>query len=228
MNRTARLTAIAALFIATPVFAVVVNPFTETFDSTASNWSTAASPLTHPTYIATGGPDGSTFARTSFPLANSVSGDQPLVFRGQNNFNSSGGAFIGNWLGAGVEELNASIRHNGSAPITFYVRLAPFLAPNVVGPGVISIFSVPVQPNTWTTLSLAVDPSTSFIYEAGDFYSNFTNVARVQYGFFVNDSIAGSTTPLQVDIDNVGLVPAPGASALGLGTLALATRRRRR
>lgn len=228
MNTTARFAAIAALFAAAPAFAVVINPFTETFSSTASNWSTAASPLTHPTYVPTGGPDGSTFARTSFPLANSVSGDQPLVFRGQNNFNSSGGAFIGNWLGAGVEELNVSIRHNGSAPVTFYVRLAPFLAPNIVGPGVVSIFPVAVQPNTWTTLSLAIDPSSAFIYEAGDFYSNFTNVARVQFGFLVNNDIAGSATPLQVDIDNVGIVPAPGAAALGLGTLALAARRRRR
>lgn len=200
----------------------VVNPFTETFDSTASNWSVAAAPLTPPTYLATGGPDGSAFARTVVALDMATNGQQPLVFRGQSNFNSSANAFVGDWINKGVATLNVSLRHDGPGPVAFFARFAP-----AAGPGVVAVLSPSVQPNQWTTLSVAINPATMFIYE-GTTFSAFTDISRVQFGFLVDASLAGRATPLQVDIDNVGIVPAPGTGATCIGACLIVCYRRRR
>lgn len=200
----------------------VDNPFTEPFSSAACNWSTSSTVLAPLNYLPSGGPDGSAYGSASISLATALAGDQPLVFRGQSNFNSSNNAFVGNWLASGVTELTFSLRHNGPAPVTFYTRFAP-----AGGPGVVALMPTTALPNEWTTFTLPILPTTPFIYEGTTFTSAFSNVARVQFGLIVGSDLAGLATPLTLDIDNVGIVPAPGAAAL-LGALGLAGLRRRR
>src|SRR6185312_2431904 len=84
---------VAASFIS-GAFATV--PYTECFTSNASNWAdTTGQALA--TYVPSGGPDGSSYITTTFNVATSADDDGIIVFRGQDEFNSSNHAFEGNW-----------------------------------------------------------------------------------------------------------------------------------
>lgn len=199
-----------------------VVPFTETFSSPSANWSSAAT-FTALSYPASGGPDGSGYGSAAFGFANAQNGEQPLLFRGQSNFNSSGNAFVGDWIADGVSAFSFSVRHNGPAPVSFFARFAP-----AMGPGAVALAMPALAPNTWTTYTVPIDPGAFFIYEGTTFASTFSNVARVQVGVLVDANLAGHADPVTFDIDNVRIVPSPGALAvLGLGAVAGVRRRRR-
>ncbi len=207
--------------IAGTSFATVV-PFTETFSSPAANWSSAGT-FTALTYPASGGPDGSGYGSAEFNFANAQNGEQPLLFRGQSNFNSSGNAFVGNWIADGVTSFSFSVRHNGPASVSFFARFAP-----AAGPGAVALAMPALAPNTWITYTVPIDPGAFFIFEGTTFNSTFSDVARVQVGVLVDANLAGHADPVTFDIDNVRIVPAPGAaSLLGLGVIAGVRRRRR-
>lgn len=199
----------------------ITNPFTETFDSSSANWSSAAA-FTAMTHLPAGGVGGSGFARSTASLAGAAVGSQPLLIRAQSNFNSSGNELFGNWLAAGVQTLSLSLRHDAPAAVSFFVRFAP-----EAGPGAVAIVPVPIQPNAWTPVSIAINPATPFIFEGTTFQGSFSSVFRVQVGVIVDAPLSGTSTPINFDVDNVGVVPAPGAlGLLGIGGL-LAARRRR-
>src|ERR1700754_389623 len=81
--------------ISQPTFATV--PFTENFTTDASNWRDGAGAAAA-TWVASGGPDGSSYI-TSTASAFFLEDDDPVVvFRGQDGFNSSADAFVGNWI----------------------------------------------------------------------------------------------------------------------------------
>src|SRR5262249_44276027 len=77
-------------------------PFTEDFTTDTANWKNNGN--ADLTFFANGGPGNSSYVSTSFAFA-SAFGDQIALFRGQSGFNSSGGAFNGNWLTEGVNRL---------------------------------------------------------------------------------------------------------------------------
>jgi hypothetical protein len=205
--------------IAAPALAIN-NPFTERFESSAAAWSSAASfiPLT---YQSSGGPDGSGYGSTQVPFANLPSQAQPLIFRGQSNFNSSGNAFVGDWLSAGVTEFSFAVRHNAPEAISFFSRFSP---PG--GAGIVGLTTTPVQPNTWTTLTVAIDGSNPLLVYEFTSFGLFANIARTQVGIMVPAGLANNPGSFTFDIDNVSITPSPGASAvLGLGLLAARRRR---
>lgn len=203
----------------------VTYPFTETFSGPAANWATssagpAASPLT---YVASGGPDGSGFGRNSFSFVGSTAGAFPILFRAQDSFNSSGDAFVGDWVGAGVQTFSFDVRHNAPVSLQYFAR---FVA---VGgfTGVIYQEPVLVPANTWTTVQFSVDPSTAFVFEPGTNFGVFSNLDRVQIGVTAPAELAGTTPAYTFDVDNVSLVPTPGASAVVMLGGVIAVRRRR-
>lgn len=198
----------------------VVNPYTEDFESSGANWSSGAV-FTALNYLPSGGPDNSGYGSISFSFANQQIGAQPLLFRGQSNFNSSGNAFVGNWISSGVTGFSFAVRSNAPAPVDFFARFAP-----AAGPGAVALAGT-AQPDTWTTFTVAIDPGTPFIYEGTTFGTAFADVARVQVGVLVSDALAGNPNNFTFDIDKVSIVPAPGATALlGLGVVGIFRRRR--
>jgi uncharacterized protein (TIGR03382 family) len=214
------LVAAAAMIASGSAFAATV-PFTETFSSSDANWSSASvfAPLSYP---ASGGPDGSGYGSTSITFPATAVGTQPLLFRGQSNFNSSGNAFVGNWITEGITAFSFSVRHNASAPVDFFARFS------AAGPGAVALAMPAAQPNVWTTYTVPINPAAFFIYEGTTFASTFSNISRVQVGLTVDAGITDTTAPIIFDIDNVSIVPAPGAaSLLGLGALVGLRRRRR-
>src|SRR5687768_13349664 len=82
----------------------VTNPFTEEFLTNDSQWGTGQTPSSirvAPTYNASGGPNGAGDGYISYTKPFTADNSSQTVFRGQNNFDSSGDAFVGNWVAAG-------------------------------------------------------------------------------------------------------------------------------
>jgi len=203
--------------------AAVVNPYTETFATDAAGWRDGL--LTSElSYVPSGSYNGSSYASGAFNFANSLEGDTPAVARGQDEFGFSGGAFVGDWLAAGVTHFSTYIRHNAPEPLTYFVR---FSGPNNF-PGGVALSFIPVMPNTWTPIDIDIDPSNpQFVtFEGSDFNTVFTNVGHVQIGVSVSGTLAGVDQAYTFDVDDVSITPAPGALSL-LGLSVLGVRRRR-
>lgn len=203
-----------------PVLAVT-NPFTESFDASSANWSSAAA-FTAMDHFNSGGIGDSGYASSSVSFTGQASGAQPILSRAQSNFNSSNNELFGNWISSGVTHLSLAVRQNTSVPVMFFVRFAP-----AAGPGAVAVINTPVQPNTWTSINLDITPATSFIYEGTSFPVAFSDVQRVQIGVLVDSGIADQAGPFAFDVDGVTITPAPGALAL-VGVAGLFGARRRR
>jgi len=195
-------------------------PFTEAFTQSSSNWynGSGVAPVG---WTAGGGPDGSPFASTAFSFADSAPNSTPILFRAQDEFGSSDGAFVGDWVTAGVIGLNASVRHDAGVPLNFFVR---FAGPANF-PGANHVFVIPVPSGTWTDLSATL-PNPNLVFEGPFTYNQvFGNVGHVQIGVSTPAGLAGAVGTFTFDLDNVGIVPEPASLALlGIGACVIGRR----
>ena len=199
-------------------------PFIEGFEADAANWFDGAG-ATELGWSPSGGPDGSAHATTQFNFLNAAPGSFATIFRGQDNFDSSNDAFVGNWIADGVNQLSFAVRHDAPTPISFFTRLAsPFNFP-----GVAAIEPVAVDPDTWTTITLdIVEGNPAFVFEGPFGFSDvFSNIGNVQFGIVVPGELAGADLDVTFDLDNVSIVPSPAGFALLIGAGMLQRRRRR-
>lgn len=201
-----------------------VSPFTETFESGANGWLQGS--FSAPTYNATGALDGSAFITSTADL-NSAGPFGLTIFRGQDDFDASGDAFVGNYLASGINRISFDFRHNAGQDLGIALRVAssnnfPAFAVELDGP---------VASGEWVTLSFDLSFFNPLLTIEGAptpdaFNAIMQSIGNIQVSA---DRPDGLSTPLVVDfdLDNVAITPAPGAMALlGLGGLA-ATRRRR-
>ncbi len=212
--------------------------FTETFANSDANWrGPAANGSDLLVVVPSGGPNGSSFVSTDFnfeflPDGSGMNGGQPTpaLFRAQDEFGSSGGAFEGNWISSGVDCFSFSFRHDLPEPINVFAR---FSSPDNF-PGVGAIEFAPILPGQWTEVSFEIDPDNpQFVFEgpASTFDSVFSNIGHIQLGLSVPTGLGGSTTNFDFDLDNVSIttIPEPG---FGIPVLMLfagtALRRKRR
>ncbi len=212
-------TTIAAIALtASAAAAGTVSPFTETFDLGSSNWKTGAS-----TDLAW---DASGFVSNEVDV-NSAGPFGLTLFRGQDGFDSSGDAFVGNYLASGINRVSFDIRHDAGQALTFALRVAT--SNNF--PGFAVIAPVAVESGVWTTLSFDLDFTNPFYFPEGapgpDFFAGVMNqVGNLQISV---DRPDGLDTPLVVnfDMDNFAVTPSPaGLGLLGVAGLAAARRRR--
>lgn len=212
--------ATAAVAFASSAHALV-NPFTEEYATDASNWrqSDSVTPLV---WNAAGGPDGSSYASAEFNFISSGAGSTPAIIRGQDAFDSSGDAFVGDWLAAGVTTFSFDIRHDAGVPLTIFARIAT--SANFPGAGAID--PIPVPSGVWTTVSFAVDPGTWVLEGPVTFASVFGSVGNIQLGADPG-SLANTDQVVTFDIDKVSIVPVPGTLAFA-GMIGLVGIRRRR
>lgn len=207
-----------------------VDPYTETFASDNANWGgggdwTTFQPLD---WSGSGGPDGGGFVSDTLNFSEFSPGGFPLtVFRGQDNYNSSNGAFEGDWLAGGITTFSFWVRHNAPIDLQYFVRFTPADANS---PSMNFEFSDSlVAPNTWTQLTLDIsedNPGWIVGGGPGTYNSVFTNLGKIQLGADMG-GLAGMEPDFTFDLANVAIIPAPGAiSLLALAGL-FGTRRRR-
>jgi len=218
--RTVSLLAISA--ICGSAMAAPVSPYLETFNAGDAAWADVASaPVTWHSF---GGPDGSPYISTTGDLATADPQNGLLLFRAEDALDSSGDAFVGDYLAGGITSFSVDVRHDSAVPVSFYVRVAP-----AGGPGMLFLNFAPVAAGQWTTLTF--DFSTSnpgWIAEGVPSQALFDNVAsgiaKVQIGAIPAAATTGIAT---FDVDNFAIVPTPASAALlGLGGV-VAVRRRR-
>ncbi len=219
-NSLRRSSVMACLLCATAATQAAVVPFTEDFATDNANWKDAAG--ADLTFVAVGGPDGSSYASGIASFAASNENDPLTLVRGQDNFNSSGDAFVGDWISQGVTNFSVWVRHNAPMPLPMFTRFAT----SFNFPGAAGVEFAPVLPNTWTLLSFDITPvNPQIVYEgpASTFQSVFGSIGNLQVGVQVPAGMAGFTPPVTIDIDQPSIVPEPASLALlalaGIGAL---------
>jgi len=200
-------------------------PFTEDFTMDVANWADNSG-LNLLSHVAAGGPDGGAYASIDTSLA----GTSMVLFRAQDEFNSSAHAFEGNWVSDGVGEFSAFVRHDAPVPLTYFAR---FSSPANF-PGATAVKFAPVLSNTWTELEFNIDPgNVEFVtFEGSSFGTIFSNIGHVQLGIQVPEALNGSPTQFTFDVDTASIaarVPEPaGLFAVHVASLGLTACRRRR
>jgi hypothetical protein len=217
--------AIAGAFLSGSALATQV-PFTENFTFDSASWrdTTGTLPLD---WVSAGGPDGSSFASGPLNFVSLPANSTPAFARAQDEFNSSGNAFVGNWITDGVSQFSVYVRHDAPQPLTFFTR---FAGPANF-PGVAALDITLVPGDTWTQLIVPIvpgNPQFQFEGPASTFSSVFGNVGHVQLGVIVPSGLSGIDQVYQFDVDQAQIVPEPGAMALlaGGGLVAAWGRRR--
>lgn len=171
-------------------------------------------------WSAIGGPDASSYATTDFNFSNSGAGSTPVIFRNQDEFNSSGLAFQGDWVAGDVAQLSFFVRHDAGVDLTFFVRFAD----PANFPGAAVIISPPVATGQWTQLSISMDTA-SFIYEGPLTYNDvFDNIGHIQIGVATPQSLVNVDQTVTFDLDQptiLGSTPVPSVSEWGLVAMAL-------
>jgi len=196
-------------------------PVTESFDTGAENWRTVDG-VTDADWFATGGADGGGYISTTVDVPEFIPPFGVLGFRGQDEYNSSNNAFVGDWLAAGVTQFSFSVRHDALAPLQFFARIA---APDNTNGAVLLDFGV-VTSGEWTELTFDISAfNPGIVFEGSDFNTTFSNVGHIQIGAVPDDALAN--TSFTFDIDEISIVPAPGALALFAPAACIMRRRRR-
>ncbi len=192
-------------------------PFSEEFIADSANWydSSSISPVG---WAMSGGPDGSSYATTTFNFVSSSSGATPALFRAQDKWNTSGGAFQGDWITGDVQRFTAFVRHDAGIPLSFFVRFSD----PANFPGVVSVISSPIPSGEWRYIKVSI-PDPDFVYE-GPFGFNdvFDNIGHVQIGVIAPESLIGIDQNVTFDLDSVTILNnVPAVSTWGLLALAL-------
>jgi hypothetical protein len=208
--------ALLLVFLATGVLnaAALDVPFAEGFASDAAGWTDSGN-TSFLTHTATGGPDGGAHVSTQFAFASGggAGGSSAVLFRGQDEFDASGGAFVGDWNGDGVRRLSAQVRHDAPLPLSFFTRMSGPLN----FPGSVAVAFAPVPPNQWTTVEFDVSPTSSQLvsFEGADYAAVFSNIGHVQFGASIPAALAADTTLYTFGLDNVSIdIPEPGSVVL--------------
>lgn len=218
-----RMTAAAAAIAIGSAASAAIVPFTETFANDSANWRDAGGGSLA-TWISSGGPADSPYITQATNVNNANTG-VVIALRGSGSFDSSGDAFVGNWISEGVTTFSFDVRHSAPVPVNVAARFA-----GVANfPGAVAVNFIPVLPNTWTTVTFAISAANpQFVtFEGSSFAAVFSSISNVQLAYSVPTGFEGSGLGIQFDADNISIVPAPGAAALLIGGLGMMTRRRR-
>jgi hypothetical protein len=172
------------------------------------------------TPVASGGTGNSPYVTTDFAFTTATLPQVPM-FRGHNEYDASGDAFVGNWLAGNVGRLTGYVRHNAPQSLDYFVRLAT----SANSPAVSFTLADPVPANEWTRLDFDISFDNPLRQNEGPptmtFYNNvLSQVGNVQVGVLVPMALATDPTAYRFDLDRVSIVPEPASIVFALGNLA--------
>ncbi|MCP5488488.1 MAG: hypothetical protein H7A43_07540 [Verrucomicrobia bacterium] len=209
------LTLIAAGFALAPA-ALAVSSFTETFTADSAAWR-ASDGATTLSWVASGGPGGTNDAHAragAVSFAAATNTQLQIVARAHGGYDSSGDAFVGDWLSATAAVFSIDLRHDFGAPAAFGIRFAS----STNFPGGVAVAPQTVLSGEWVTLVIPIDPEnpgfTSF--EGSSFAALFANIGNLQVLTYVPEGLGGNPGPFAVDLDNASLVLAGSSVPEGL------------
>jgi hypothetical protein len=213
--------AVAALALASGAGAAsaLTVPFTEDFTTHVAGWENATNnPLS---FVASGGSDGGSYASGTFNYFNFVGpfGSGPVTFRGQDEDNASGLAFVGDWIAGGVQTVSIWVRQNTTETLGYFLRIAT----SANFPGAVINSTTLVAPNTWTQVSFDIDPNSPLCTGEGVTCAQaLANVAHLQFGTTAPAALTGLDQVFTLDIDKITIssVPEPTTMLLLAGGLA--------
>jgi hypothetical protein len=220
MNHT-RAIAITALLALTASTHAITVPFTESFSTGNANWTNSANAALEA--VATGGPDNSPYASTTFNFAGTNAQSTPAILRAQSTTNASNGNFFGDWITSGATQVTLDIRHNSTAPLSLFARWTGASSP--AAPGWI-ILGPSINGGAWTSVTFPINSASNFPEPGANFNAIFSSVVRMQFGVLPG-GLAGVNTTVRFDIDNVTITPTPAAASLLAPIAALTLRRNR-
>ena len=149
--------------------------FSETFDTDDARWADGG--FAQLTYNASGGNPGGYVSSTPMTIL-----DESAVFRAHDAFDSSGDAFVGDWIAQGTNQITFDFRHDYPTPVSVFARVATpqnFPAHNAIS-------FVPIPPGQWTSVQLSVAEGTPGLINEGegifDYAATFANVGNLQIG----------------------------------------------
>jgi hypothetical protein len=228
-RRLGRSAAVAlALTLGAGAASALTVPFTEDFASNVSGWEDSINNAL--IFHASGGPDGGSYASGTFNYINFFSpfGGGPVTFRGQDEDNASGLAFVGDWIAGGVDSLSIWVRQNTTETLSYFMRVAG----TANFPGAVINSTTLVAPNTWTQVTFDIDPANPLCFGEGVTCAlALANVAHLQFGTSAPAALTALNQAFTLDLDKVSIssVPEPGvALLLATGLAGLAWRGRRR
>jgi hypothetical protein len=197
--------------------------FQEDFASGDANWrgDSLASTLE---WSGSGGPGGDAFVTSVFNLSGTTAGGFPAtVIRAASSVGSSDGAYVGDWITAGVTGVSFWFRHDLSESIQLSLRVAP--STNFPGG---SAYGAVVAANEWTQVHFDLTPSSSqwVSFSGTSWAAVMQSIANIQIGFLVPEDLAGTATVGRFDMTDFTIVPAPATLAL-LVSATFSSRRRR-
>jgi len=183
-------------------------PFTEDFPVDGANWREVANAPVN--YISSGGMGGENDGYISVDRTFTANPDfSQTIFRGHDGFDSSGDAFVGNWLSGDVTRFSFWVRHNAATDLTFGTRFAT----SANTPGANGIGSPDVIPsNVWSLVQLPISPA-NIIPEGPPslFDTVFGAVGNLQITARPGTNL---NTPITFDLDRVSIVPEPSTWGL--------------
>jgi len=210
------LAALAASLLAVGPAAALTVPFTEDFTSDVAGWEDSVNnPLT---FVASGGPDGSGFARAGFNYFgfSSPFGGGPVIFRASASDNPSGGAFIGDWLTGGVTALSAFVRHDTGVDLEVFARVATSF--NFPGAVFLNADPVTVPSGVWTEVVWEIPPPDALCAVEGvpDCATALANVGNLQFGTNAPAGLTVLDQTFHLDLDQVSIAAVPEPATLAL------------
>jgi hypothetical protein len=219
---------VAALTLGAGAASALTVPYTEDFASGVSGWEDAINnPLG---FVASGGPDGGGYASGTFNYFGFVSpfGGGPVTFRGQDEDNASGLAFVGDWIAGGVQSVSIWVRQNTTETLGYFLRVAG----TANFPGAVIGSTTLVAPNTWTEVTFDIDPNNPLCTGEGVTCAQaLATVAHLQFGTTAPAALTALNQAFTLDLDKISIssVPEPSVALLlasGLAGLAWQSRRR--
>lgn len=226
MHKTIALAASLAVALGAGTASALTLGYTEDFAADVAGWEDAGNaPLTHEP---AGGPDGSSFASTQFDYFgfSNPFGGGPVIFRASGNDGASGGAFVGDWLAAGVTQVSAWVYQETGEELTYFLRVAT--AFNF--PGAVFDSPTPVPSGEWTRVTFDIDPDSPLCTgESVTCAEALADVGNLQFGTSAPAALTELDQAFLLGIDQVTIVPEPGSALLlGSALAGLAAHGRRR